>query len=137
MRKKTYANLESIKRREELNDIERLNPTVVKQASNQKIDKKTSQKDRGYSNRNIKTSSKKNQIIEDKQDETPSKEASNSGNEFVQYEIEYGPKKDVLKYGAKKFNSKGQFGRQTHKNFENFSIDLDFSFSEDDLCGSF
>lgn len=60
-------------------------------------------------------------------------ESDEINNKFVQYEIEYPPKKDILKYGAEKFNHRCQFARETHKNPENFSNYEGESYSEEEL----
>ncbi|CAF1086914.1 unnamed protein product [Brachionus calyciflorus] len=59
--------------------------------------------------------------------------------EYVQYEIEYAPKKDILKYGAKKFSSKNNFTKNTIKNFNskyNEEIDDLSEFSDTDDIAS-
>ena len=115
--KSTYANIDSIKRAQELKEQAELNPkpasptvTAVKQNK-------------------MKKSKKANNIVV-QEEEIVIDESLNRGhvNPYIQYDIEYSPKRDILKYGAKKVNSTGAISGSRSKKAQ-----LKQSASEDDF----
>lgn len=107
--RKTYANLESIKKRQEL-DLEKTSNELTKKKKN----------------------IKKSIVLEDDSVLEGTESEEEVDREYVQYEIEYAPKKDVLKYGAEKYNNKNDFAHASRKTYENYSDeDEDYDISEE------
>ena len=103
--KNTYANLNSVKKKFELDEISKRNPKTEEILIRKVRSKKCSKPKKLTS----QVEQQETIVIDLDQDE--------NDFSFAQYEIEYAPRKDLLKYGSKKFVLKKN-SQQTKKVFE-------------------
>ena len=109
--KGTYANLDSIKKKQQLDETAKRNKALGLPDPNVKPvaikSKKCSKPKLKLNDNNIETIVIDDNIYDDEEDTS-----------YTQYEVQYAPKKDILKFDAKRYSEKETFSKQSKTAFE-------------------
>lgn len=124
--KKTYANLQSILKMEQQSEAKRLNPTPATETPVKKPNRFKIRNPK--STRNYDDFEEETIVIEDSR-----KKPTPTGDDtaFFQYEIEYAPKKDILKHGIRHANSTGMLAVGSRNKKYHELVNENGGFSED------
>lgn len=139
--KKTYANLESILKMEQQSEAKRQNPAADAAPAKKPNRFKVKGPKAGKAAHNDYDDFEETIVIDDTRKKATPAESDDSA--FFQYEIEYAPKKDILKYGFRRVNSTEMMaaGSRSKKYHEllaenDFSADISESELSEDECVS-